>query len=181
MRADELDAGDVAILRGAVVDRPQGGLLLAQLADDLLDLLIGDARGLELERVVGVRAELDVRANRHRGGERDGLALCDRSRVDVDMRLVDRDDLGLVERAVVRVADEVVDRLGQDAAAADEAVDDLARRLARPEPGHLRALGDVPVGGGEMLVDLGRWDLDLEDHLRPGFGSRGDGDQVSSR
>ena len=33
--ADELHAGDVAVLRGAPVDRAQGGLLLAQLVDDL--------------------------------------------------------------------------------------------------------------------------------------------------
>ena len=101
--------------------------------------------------------------------KRDGLALRDGSRIDVDMRLVDRDDVCLVQRAVVRVADEMVDRLGEDTAAADEAVDDLAWRLARPEPGHLRALGDVAIGGGEMLVHLGRWDLDLEDHLRSGL------------
>ena len=43
-RAGELHAGDVASLRGTVVDRPQRGLLLAQVGDDLLDLLIGDAR-----------------------------------------------------------------------------------------------------------------------------------------
>ena len=110
-----------------------------------------------------------------------GLALRHGGGVDVDLRLVDRDDLGLVERTIVGIADEVVDRLGQDAAATDEAVDHLARRLARPEAGHLGALGDVPVRGREMPVDLVGGDLDLEDHLRPRLGSRRYGDQVSSQ
>ena len=63
------------------------------------------------------------------------------------------------------------------AAAPDEPVDDVARRLAGPEAGHLGSLGDVPVGGGEVAVDLGRRDLDLEGPPRPGLGSGGDGDQ----
>ena len=59
----------------------------------------------------------------------------------------------------------------------DEAVDDMSRRLARPEAGDARLLREVAVGGGEVAVDLGRRDLDLEDDPRSGLGSRGDGDQ----
>ena len=42
--ADELHAGDVALRRRPAIDRPQRRLLLAQLVDDLLDLLVGHLR-----------------------------------------------------------------------------------------------------------------------------------------
>src|SRR5688500_13686392 len=74
----------------------------------------------------------------------------------------------------------MVDCIRQHRSAADEAVDHMAWRLAGPESGHPGALGDVPVGGGEMPVDLVGRDLDLEDHLRARLRSRGYGDQVSS-
>ena len=61
----------------------------------------------------------------------------------------------------------------------DEAIDDVARRLARAEAGHLRALGDVPIGGREVAVDLVGLDLDLEDHLRARLGSRRNGDHAA--
>ena len=156
------------------------GLLLAKLLDHLVDLLVGDVRDLEPEGVVGVRAELHVGPHRHGGGEADRLPLGQLCGIDVDVGLIDRRSPPSGRSAS---SYESLTRWSIASARTlprpDEAVDDLARRLPRPEPGNLRPLRDMAVRGGEVPVDLVGGNLDLEDHLRPRLGPGRYGDHES--
>ncbi len=152
-RPDELDRRHVPLGRGTVVDRPQGGLLLAQLGDDALHLLIGDGWNLQGEGVAGVGAQRHLRPDRHRRRESDRLTLRHAGRVDIDLRLVDGDDGDLVQRGVVRVADQVVDRLGDDRLAPHEPVDHV---LAAPCRAGSRAPSSARRRGGRRWRNGGR-------------------------
>ncbi len=66
--AATLEADDRVVLDlgGAILDRHEHGLLVAQLVDDGFDLLVGDLVDLGREGEAGVVAELDLRPDRQR-------------------------------------------------------------------------------------------------------------------
>ena len=64
--ADEADDREVAVLGAAILDRHERRLLVAQLLDDLVDLLVGDLVDLGREGKARVVAERDLRPHGQR-------------------------------------------------------------------------------------------------------------------
>ena len=165
----EADDREVVGLGGAVLDRHQRGLLVAQLLDDGLDLVVGDLVDLRREGEAGVVAELDLRADRQRDPVRRALALREARPLrlagqlqDVPVGFLE----GLQDGALVEVlAGLVVDgvgRVGVGAVDAQGSLQDLARRLAGPEAGHAGAAGKMPDALVDGLLELLGGDLDLQ-------------------
>ncbi len=85
------DDHEVAVLRAAIDDRAEAGVLVAQLIDDLLDLGLVDRLDLGLEVEAAVVAERHLRPDLDVRGEDDGLALL--TLLDVHLGLGERQDL----------------------------------------------------------------------------------------
>ena len=142
-RARVADDGEVAVPGAAVDHRPEAGVLVAQLVDDLLDLGVVDLLDLGLEVEAAVVAEGDLRPHLHVGREDDGLALL--ALLDVHLGLGQRQDLLLEHRVAVGALDEVIHRLLDHGFLAEDGLEDAARRLARVGS---RGSGCAARGGG---------------------------------
>ena len=127
----EADHGPVAVLRRAVLDRRELGVLVAQLLDDLVDLGLVDRLDLGREVELRVVAELDLGADLDGRLEAQRLALLGVD--DLDVRVGERDDPLLDDRLAVRVLDEVLDGLVDDRGGAEDALEDRPRGLAGTE------------------------------------------------
>ena len=162
--ADEADHRVVAVLGRPIVDRPERGVLVAQLVDHRLDLGVVDRLdlGREVERLVV--AEDDLRRDLDRGRELERLA--ELGLDDVDAGLGERHDALFLERVAVGVLEEDVDRLVEDGRRSEDPLEHEPGRLAGPEAGDLGPPGQAPHGLVHRLVEaLGR-QLDLEEHGR---------------
>ena len=91
------------------------------------------------------------------GGELEGLVVLELGHLD--LRLRERLEDVVLERLDVLLRDDLVDRLVEDRAAADLAVDDGRRDLAAAEAGDVDLLGDLLVRRVEARLEL------LEGHL----------------
>ena len=170
--ADEPDDGVVAVLGAALLDGRQGRVLVAQLVDDLVDAGVVDGLDLRPEVEVPVVAELDLRADLDRGLEDERLALLGLH--DLDVGIGQREDLLLDQRLAVGVLDEVLDRVVEDGARPERALEDLPGGLARAEAGDTGPAREVLHGVLDRLVQALRGQLDLELDGRLGGGRRRD-------
>ena len=153
----EVDDHEVAV-GGGPLDVAQGGEPLAQRLDLLLDVGVGDLDvvDLGLEAVVGRQRDLGLDVDL--GGELEALVVLELG--DLDLGLGQRLEGVLLQRlACTSAGRSVVDRLVEDRAAADLAVDDRRRDLAPAEAGHVDLLGDLLVRRVEARLEL------LEGHL----------------
>ena len=152
----EVDDHEVAVGGGAL-DVDQGGEPLAQRLHLLLDVLVGqlDVVDLGLEAVVGGQRDLGLDVDL--GGELEGLVVLELG--DLDLGLGERLEGVLLQRLDVLLREHVVDRLVEDRAAADLAVDHGRRDLAAAEAGDVDLLGDLLVRRVEARLEL------LEGHL----------------
>ena len=91
------------------------------------------------------------------GGELEGLVVLELG--DLDLRLRQRLEVVVLQRLDVLLRQRLVDRLVEDGAAADLAVDDRRRHLALAEAGDVDLLGDRLVRRVEARLEL------LEGHL----------------
>ena len=92
---------------------------------------------------------------------------------EVEVRLADRDDVGVVDRGGVPAAQRVADGLVEHRLAADALEDHGRRRLAGAEAGHAQVAGELARGLLDALLDLGGGHLRLDAHAR--LGELGDG------
>ena len=139
------------------LDVVEGGEPLTQRLDLLLDVVVGelDVLDLGLEAVVGGQRDLGLDVDL--GGELEGLVVLELG--DLDLGLGQRLEGVLLERLDVLLRDDLVDRLVEDRAAADLAVDHRRRDLAAAEAGDVDLLGDLLVRRVEARLEL------LEGHL----------------
>ena len=133
---DEADHGVIALPGGAILDRPERGVLVTQLVDDGLDLGIVGRLDLRGEREVAVVAELDLRRDLHGGREPEGLALLRLD--DIDRGLRQRHQPLLADRLAIGLVDEDLDGLVEDRLRAEDALEHEPGRLARAEARDLR-------------------------------------------
>lgn len=152
----EVQGDDVTVLGGAL-DRGGGGEALAQLLHGLVDVLVGDLDGVDLDLDAGVVRDLEGRADVDLGGE--GQQLVVLQLLDVDLGLAQGVQLGLVDRVGVELGKRVVDGLLQDRTAAEPLVDDPGGDLALAEALHRDLLVDLLVRRVEAVLEL------LEGHL----------------
>ena len=171
-RTDEADHRVIALLRPPVLDRREGGVLVAQLVDDLVDLGLVDRLDLGPEVEVPVVTELDLGPDLDVRLEDQRLAFLGLDHLDVG--LGERQDLLLDQGLSKRLVDQVLDRLVEHHARPELTLEHMAGCLARAESGDAIAAREpsdrIVDGPGESF---GR-ELDLEDEgaLR----SRGAGD-----
>ena len=156
----ERDRGVVAVLELPVLDRGQRRVLVTQVVDDLVDLAVVDGLDLGPEVEALVVAELDLGADLDGRLEAKGLPLLGLQ--DLDVGVGERQDPLLDDRLAVGVLDEVVDGVVEDRGGADDPLQDVARRLAGPEPGDPMAAREVRDRLLDLALEaLGR-ELDLE-------------------
>ena len=163
LRTLQVDGDDVAILGGAV-DIGVRGEALGQGADTLLDVLVLDLGGLDLDRDVGEGRELEVGTNVDLGGEGHLLAVLELGHLDLG--LTQGDDLVLDHGLAVGLGQCIVDGLLQHHAATEALVDDGRRHLALAEAGDRHLLGDLAVGLVQARLQFGEGHVDGE--LHPG-------------
>ena len=155
-RGGEVDGQVVTVLHGAVCAN-KGGKALAQGADLLVDLLVGDGRVVDGHLDALVVLHLELRSNVDLGGENELVVVLQLG--DLDIGLAEREDLLLLDRFVVELRDGVVDSFADHRAATDVAVDQPRRRLARAEALDPNLLRERLVGHVESVLEL------LEGHL----------------
>ena len=129
-----------------------------RLLDLLLDVGVGDGEVLDAGLDPVVRRQRDRRPHGDLGAELEGLVVLEPG--DRDLRLRERHQVVVLERLHVELGQRVVDRLVQDGATADLAVDHGRRDLALAEAGDVHLLRDPPVGRVEARLELGERDLD---------------------
>ena len=167
----EPDDRPVAVLRRAVLDRGQDRVLVAQLVDDLVDLVRRDLLDLRREVEVRVVAERDLGPDLDGRLELEGLALL---RLDqLHVRVGERDDPLLDDRVAVGVLDQVLDRLVEHGGGSEDALEDRSRGLARPEAGDARAAREAERGIAHGAVQPVGGHLDLEEDGALGCGGGG--------
>ena len=148
---------DEVAVGGRALDVDQGGEPLAQRLELLLDVGVAELDVLDLGLETVVRRELDLRADVDLGGELERLVVLELG--DLDLRLRQRlEGVGL-ERLDVLLRNDLVDRLVEDRAAADLAVDHGRRDLAAAEAGDVDLLGNLLVRRVEARLEL------IEGHL----------------
>src|SRR6185503_14036512 len=153
----EVDGHDVAVLGGAL-DRGGRRETLAELLHRLVDVLVRDLDGVDLDLDGGeVLGELEGGTDVDLGGEVQRLAVLQLR--DVDLGLAEDVDLGLVDRLGVELRKSVVDGLLQHGATAEALVDDPGGNLALAEALHRDLLVDLLVRRVEAVLEL------LEGHL----------------
>ena len=135
----------------------EGAEALTQRLDLLVDVGVGDLDVLDAGLEALVVGELEVGLHVDLGGELEGLVVLELRHLD--LRLGQRLEVVLLERGHVLLRDDGVDRLVEDRAAADLAVDDRRRNLAAAEAGDVDLLRDLLVGRVEARLEL------LEGHL----------------
>lgn len=149
--------GDDVTLGGGALDVLGGREATAQLLDRLLDVLLGDLDGVDLDLDAGVVRDLDLGADVDLGGEGQQFAVLQLR--DVHLGLAQRVQVGLVDRLGVELREGVVDGLLQHRTAAEALVDDAGRDLALAEALHRDLLVDLLVRRVEAVLEL------LEGHL----------------
>ena len=152
----EVDDHEVAVGGGAL-DVDEGAEALTQRLDLLVDVGVGDLDVLDLGLEAVVVGQLDLGLDVDLGGELEGLVVLELGHLDLGLR--QRLEVVGLERLDVLLRDDLVDRLVEDRAAADLAVDDRRRDLAAAEAGDVDLLGDLLVGRVEARLEL------LEGHL----------------
>ena len=115
--------------------------------------------------------EFDLRSNVECCVEDERLALL--GLLDLDLRLVERQDCLLDERVAVGVLDEVIHRVLEHGAGAEHPIEHEAGRLPGPEARHLRAPREMADGGVDRSRQPLRWQLDVELDRAPGAGRGG--------
>ena len=172
-RPDERDDRVVPVLRAAVLDRREGRVLVAQLLDDLVDPGVVD--GLDAPGRTG--SSRSRRASTS-GPDRDGRLEDERLALlgldDLHVGVGQGQDVLLDERLAIGVLHQVVDRLVEDDARAEVALEDRSRRLAGPEAGDAGPAGEGADGRVKGRVQALGGDLDLEQDGRLGGGGPGD-------
>jgi hypothetical protein len=146
----------------ARLDRPVGALQrgepLAQRAQVLIHLLVGDVRVVHGDRHTVDVGQVELRPHVDLGGERQLLAVVQLG--DLHLGLAEREHLVLLQGLAVQLGHRVVDRVLEHRAAADPLVDDPRRDPAGPEPGHPYLPAHLPVGVVEVRLELLERDLD---------------------
>ena len=154
-------AQHVTRLRRAL-DVAQLAVATAQLLDHLVDLLVGDLGGRDVDAQAAVVTEVHLRAHRDGGGEHERLAALDG--LHVELGVVDGLNAGLVERARVELGEERVDGLLAHRLPADRALHHRRGRLAGSEPGEPDPPREPAQRGGDGRLQLrgGRLDAQLD-------------------
>ena len=152
----QVDRHDVA-LGGGALDRAGRGEALAELLHGLLDVLVGDLKGVHGDLNAGVVRDRDLGADVHLGGEGQQLAVLQLG--DVHLGLAQYVELALVDGLGVEPRKGVVDGLLQHGTAAEPLVDDAVGDLALAEALHRDLLVDLLVRRVEAVLEL------LEGHL----------------
>ena len=159
-RSRERDDRVVAVLGAAALDRGERRVLVTQLLEDLVDAGVVDRLDLGSEVEVLVVAELDLGRDLDGRLEDERLALLGLDDLDIGVR--QRQEVLLDHGFAICVTDQVLDRLVENGARAEMALENRSGGLARPEARHARparqATDRVVDGAAEPL---GR-QLDLE-------------------
>ena len=152
----EVEHHEVAV-GGRALDVGQRAEALAQVLQLLLDVGVGDGDVLDARLETGEVGDRDLGLDVDLGGELQGLVVLEAGHLDLGLR--ERlEGVGL-QRLHVLLGEHVVDRLVEDRAAADLAVDDHRGHLAAAEAGDVDLLGNLLVRRVEARLEL------LEGHL----------------
>ena len=136
--ASHIRADDVAHLHRPL-DRLVDGVPVLQLFQCLVHLALVNAEGLSLDTHALVLAKLDGRPDGHRRFK------CQRFVIhQLDRRLVDSIDVLFLDRLVVGLRNEYVQRLPDDTRTTDMTLEHAGGRLSLAEAGHFHPLGKPP-------------------------------------
>src|SRR5690606_7784635 len=155
----QVDGDDVAVT-GGTLDGRGGGEALAQLLDRLVDVLLGDLDGVDLDLDAGVVRDLAGGADVDLGGEVQRLAVLQLR--DVDLGRAQGAQPGLVDRVGVELREGAGAGLLPHRTAADPLVDDPGPDLALAEALHRDLLVDLLVRRVEAVLALLEGHLDSE-------------------
>ena len=160
----EVDGHIVVSLDGATLDVLEGGTVVEEHLDLVIDLGLGDLRGrhLDLDSVEG--RELGSRTQ----GELDGVGVVLVILGEVELLVVTvlgGDDVQLVEDGGLVGSDQVVGGLSEGSLGAKSGVDDRTGGLACTEAREAVLLGGVLVGLLDRGVDVGGRDGDRSGEL----------------
>ena len=117
---DQVDDDEVAV-GGRPLDVDQGREALAERGHLLVDVVVGDREVVDLRGQVVVRRQGDLGLDVDLGGELERLVVLEAG--DLDLGLGQRLEVVLLEGLDVELRQRVVDRLVEDGAATDLAVD----------------------------------------------------------
>ena len=155
----EIDRDEIAGL-GRPVHTLEGAEAGPQRLQFGVDVGVGDLDGVDGDRQFAQIGQVDVGANVDLGGEHQLVAVLDLG--DLDVGFTQRSQFGGGDRLAVAAGQHVVDHLLQHRATAEPGLQQLGRRLARPEAGEANLLSERLVGTVEVRLQLGEGHLHID-------------------